>query len=66
MGKVHGSLSRAGKVRNATPKVEPTEKKKKKTGRCALRLKFTKRFQAQQAQGRGRGRKRGPNSQEGK
>merc|ERR1712018_813687 len=30
-GKVHGSLARAGKVRGQTPKVEPQEKKKKKT-----------------------------------
>ena len=28
MGKVHGSLARAGKVRNQTPKVAKTEKKK--------------------------------------
>lgn len=29
MGKVHGSLARAGKVKSQTPKVEPQEKKKK-------------------------------------
>lgn len=33
LGKVHGSLARAGKVRAQTPKVEKQEKKKKKTGR---------------------------------
>merc|ERR1712179_808211 len=32
-GKVHGSLARAGKVKGQTPKVDPQEKKKKKTGR---------------------------------
>ncbi|KAJ3435580.1 40S ribosomal protein S30/UBIQUITIN-LIKE PROTEIN FUBI [Anaeramoeba flamelloides] len=32
MGKVHGSLTRAGKVRNQTPKVEKLPKKKKLTG----------------------------------
>ena len=31
-GKVHGSLARAGKVKGQTPKVEPQEKKKSKTG----------------------------------
>ena len=31
-GKVHGSLARAGKVKGQTPKVEPQEKKKQKTG----------------------------------
>lgn len=32
LGKVHGSLARAGKVRAQTPKVEKQEKKKKKRG----------------------------------
>ena len=32
MGKVHGSLARAGKVKGQTPKVEK-QKKKKKTKR---------------------------------
>merc|ERR1712013_796068 len=31
-GKVHGSLARAGKVKGQTPKVDPQEKKKPKTG----------------------------------
>lgn len=30
LGKVHGSLARAGKVRGQTPKVDKQEKKKKK------------------------------------
>jgi small subunit ribosomal protein S30e len=32
MGKVHGSLARAGKVKGQMPKVEKEEKKKKKCG----------------------------------
>ncbi|VUG17306.1 RPS30B [Brettanomyces bruxellensis] len=34
MGKVHGSLARAGKVKSQTPKVEKTEKPKKPKGRA--------------------------------
>ncbi len=34
MGKVHGSLSRAGKVRNQTPKVDKQEKQKQPKGRA--------------------------------
>lgn len=37
MGKVHGSLARAGKVKAQTPKVVKTEKKKEKTGRAKKR-----------------------------
>lgn len=44
MGKVHGSLSRAGKVKNQTPKVAKEEKPKKPRGRALKRLKYTKRF----------------------
>ncbi|KAJ3262546.1 hypothetical protein HDV06_002549 [Boothiomyces sp. JEL0866] len=44
MGKVHGSLARAGKVKSHTPKVEPQEKKKKVTGRAKKRLLYTRRF----------------------
>ncbi|KAI9647756.1 40S ribosomal protein S30 [Ciborinia camelliae] len=44
MGKVHGSLARAGKVKSQTPKVEPQEKKKRPKGRAAKREKFTRRF----------------------
>jgi len=43
-GKVHGSLARAGKVKGQTPKVEPQEKKKKKTGRAKRRIQYNKRF----------------------
>lgn len=41
-GKVHGSLSRAGKVRAQTPKVEKQEKPKKPKGRAGQRLKFNR------------------------
>ena len=43
MGKVHGSLARAGKVRNQTPKVAKTEKKKAARGRAKLRYLYNKR-----------------------
>lgn len=38
MGKVHGSLARAGKVRGQTPKVAKQETKKNPTGRAKKRL----------------------------
>lgn len=44
MGKVHGGLARAGKVKGQTPKVEKKEKKKEVTGRAKRRLQFNKRF----------------------
>nr|BBA07346.1 Ribosomal protein S30 [Aspergillus viridinutans] len=44
MGKVHGSLARAGKVKSATPKVEKQEKKKEPKGRALKRVKYTRRF----------------------
>ncbi|KLO07829.1 40S ribosomal protein S30-like protein [Schizopora paradoxa] len=45
MGKVHGSLSRAGKVKNQTPKVAPQEDKPKKLqGRAKKRDQYNKRF----------------------
>uniref|UniRef100_A0A8D1HKU1 Ubiquitin-like protein FUBI n=1 Tax=Sus scrofa TaxID=9823 RepID=A0A8D1HKU1_PIG len=43
-GKVHGSLARAGKVRDQTPKVAKQEKKKKKTGRAKRRMQYNRRF----------------------
>merc|ERR1712242_318412 len=58
-GKVHGSLARAGKVRGQTPKVEPQEKKKKKTGRAKRRIQYNRRFvNVVQTFGR----RRGPNA----
>ncbi|KAA6377558.1 MAG: hypothetical protein EZS28_026917, partial [Streblomastix strix] len=43
-GKVHGALSRAGKVRDHTPKQAKQAGKKKPTGRNKIRIKFRKRF----------------------
>lgn len=44
MGKVHGSLARAGKVKSQTPKVEAQEKKKTPKGRAKKRLLYNRRF----------------------
>jgi len=44
MGKVHGSLARAGKVKGQTPKVERKEKKKKPRGRAFKRYLYNRRF----------------------
>mmetsp|Transcript_28798 Transcript_28798/g.31429 ORF Transcript_28798/g.31429 Transcript_28798/m.31429 type:complete len:140 (-) Transcript_28798:157-576(-) len=60
-GKVHGSLARAGKVRNQTPKVEKQEKKKRVLGRAKKRIQFNRRFvNVVTAPG---GKRVGPNSQ---
>ena len=40
-GKVHGSLTRAGKVRNQTPKVEAQEKPKSHVGRAKVIIEQT-------------------------
>ncbi|KAI5778661.1 ribosomal protein S30 [Geopyxis carbonaria] len=40
MGKVHGSLARAGKVKSQTPKVEPQEKPKTPKGRAKKRILY--------------------------
>lgn len=59
IGKVHGSLARAGKVKHQTPKVEKQEKKKKKTGRAKRRVQYNRRFvNVVQTFGR----KKGPNA----
>lgn len=58
-GKVHGSLSRAGKVKGQTPKVEKQEKKKKKTGRAKRRIQYNRRYVNVVESF---GKKRGPNS----
>ena len=45
MGKVHGSLARAGKVRKQTPKMSKQEGKKKlAVGRYKKRILYAKRF----------------------
>ena len=38
---MHGFLTRAGKVRGQTPKVEAGEKKKKKTGRAKRKMQYS-------------------------
>lgn len=44
-GKVHGSLARAGKVKNSTPKVPKTaEAGKQLTGRARKRMLYNRRF----------------------
>ena len=61
MGKVHGGLARAGKVRNQTPKVAKKEKSGKEvTGRAKKRQQFNKRYVATVGQV---GKKRSPNAQ---
>jgi len=44
LGKVHGSLARAGKVKGQTPKVEKQEKHKKPRGRAHKKLLYNRRF----------------------
>ncbi|KAH6691643.1 ribosomal protein S30 [Plectosphaerella plurivora] len=44
MGKVHGSLARAGKVKSQTPKVEKAETPKTPKGRAHKREQYTRRF----------------------
>jgi len=59
MGKQHGGLARAGKVKNATPKVAVTEKDKPKVGRAKKRAQYNKRCKQSVTSGR----KSGPNAQ---
>jgi small subunit ribosomal protein S30e len=59
MGKVHGSLARAGKVRGATPKTEKQEKRKQPRGRAHKRQQYNRRFVNVVV---GPGKRRGPNS----
>nr|KYP55364.1 40S ribosomal protein S30 [Cajanus cajan] len=61
LGKVHGSLARAGKVRGQTPKVAKQDKKKKPRGRAHKRMQYNRRFVTAVV---GFGKKRGPNSSE--
>ena len=58
-GKVHGSLSRAGKVKGQTPDAEKQAKRKKPRGRAFKRMQYNKRFNV----AKGPGKPRGPNSQ---
>eukprot|EP00019_Armaparvus_languidus_P009823 CAMPEP_0168580152 /NCGR_PEP_ID=MMETSP0420-20121227/635_1 /TAXON_ID=498008 /ORGANISM="Pessonella sp." /LENGTH=73 /DNA_ID=CAMNT_0008614231 /DNA_START=80 /DNA_END=301 /DNA_ORIENTATION=+ len=59
MGKVHGGLARAGKVKGQTPKVEVEEKTKQLTGRAKRRAQYNKRFINVPT---GPGRRPGPNN----
>jgi small subunit ribosomal protein S30e len=60
MGKQHGSLSRAGKVKGQTPKVEKKDKRKEPRGRAKKRMLFNRRFSSKVVPG---AKKVGPNSQ---
>jgi small subunit ribosomal protein S30e len=61
MGKVHGSLARAGKVKGQTPKVAKQEgKKRRKTGRARMRERYKRRFLQDNTDKFGR--RRSPNS----
>jgi len=46
MGKQHGTLAKAGKVRKQTPKVAKMEKKRPLRGRAMKRKQYQKRFAA--------------------
>ena len=47
MAKVHGSLARAGKVKNQTPKVDPQKNtEKEKTGRAKKRYLCNCRYES--------------------
>jgi small subunit ribosomal protein S30e len=60
MGKVHGSLAQAGKVRNNTPKAPKKEVKEKPVlGRARMRKLYNKRILGVPQDSR---RKVGPNS----
>ena len=61
MGKKHGSLARAGKVKGQTPKVDKKDKRKQPRGRAKKRMLFNRRYSSKvKAIG---GPKKGPNSQ---
>jgi small subunit ribosomal protein S30e len=44
MGKTHGGLARAGKVKGMVPRIERGEKKKSKQGRAVKRQLYNRRF----------------------
>jgi small subunit ribosomal protein S30e len=44
MGKKHGTLAKAGKVRKQTPKVAKKQKRKKPRGRAYKKLLYSKKF----------------------
>jgi len=60
MGKVHGSLAQAGKVRSNTPKVAKMDKAKPVRGRARIRNAYNRRFLAVDPEAK---KKNGPNYQ---
>jgi len=54
----HGSLSKAGKVRQQTPKLEKTSRQKGKGPRIANKRKFEKRFGDKKKEIKIRGKRR--------
>ena len=44
MGKKHGTLAKAGKVKKQPPKVAKQEKKRGLTGRAKKRVQYKKRY----------------------
>ena len=46
MGKLHGTLAKAGKVKKQTPKVEKQVKHKLPKGRAYKRILYNRRYQA--------------------
>lgn len=47
MGKLHGTLAKAGKVKKQTPKIEKAVKRKDPKGRAYKRILFNRRFVSQ-------------------
>ena len=43
MGKIHGSITKPGKVKKSTPKVPKKVKRKEPRGRAKRRLQYNKR-----------------------
>jgi len=65
MGKVHGSLTRAGKVRKQTPKVEKKDTTKKTpVGRAKKRKQYQRRYAVLIPAVGGKKQKFKPNKQE--
>ena len=65
MGKVHGSLTRAGKVRKQTPKVDKKDRPKKlPVGRAKRRRQYQRRYAVLLPSAGGKKQKFKPNKQE--
>ena len=61
MGKQHGTLAKAGKVRKQTPKVAKKDKKAPPRGRAYKRMLYNKRFGNIVPGAVQQGKKKGPN-----